>query len=165
MRRSRVPSIARGERAGLGLACCLALCAAGCATARGGGWNTCVARGIEGRFILCDDRVFAQLDCLGGGDDGCKAVTIRVPGRPTQLYCAPGYSLDKPADDFTRNAVRFFLELSPDETQIWFKGGGFFGRSWQAWQPSSDTISGPDGDKPWSRRELKPGDTQPLCAG
>lgn len=54
-------------------------------------------------------------------------------------------------------------ELSPDQTQVWFSGGDWLGRAWQAYSPANGTLTAPDGGSPWTHRVLSPGDTRPLC--
>lgn len=131
-----------------------------CATIRRTGWAGCTARSIEGNLLVCDDHAYAQLECLGGDEGGCKAVRVRTPGAgAAQIHCAPGFALDK-AD---ARGIKFFLELSPDQNQVWFKGGDFFGRSWTVYSPGERAIADANGANVWSRRDFSAGDARPVC--
>ncbi len=146
------------------LASLLPACAATRGAARSA-WNDCSSRGLERNVVVCDDQPFARLDCLGGNDTGCKAVRVRmVQPAATALYCAPGFALDKPADAANRKSIKFDLQLSPDQTQIWFSGGDLFGRSWQVYSPADGALTAFGGGEKWLQRELSRDDAaRPLC--
>ena len=127
-------------------------------------WSGCISRAIERNLVLCDDQPFVELECLGGGDAGCKAVRVRTVRPPAnRIYCAPGFKLDKPLDAANRKAIKFDLQLSPDQTQVWFSGGDLFNRAWHAYSPSSEVLGLPDGEGQWLQRELMPDDARSLC--
>ena len=137
----------------------------GCATA-GAGWSRCAERSLTRGLLICDDRPYARIDCVGGTEGACKAVQVRtLEPAAVALYCAPGFALDKAAAPAERGAFKFNLQLSPDQSQVWFSGGDLFGRSWQAFSPADDALAAPDGSGRWLRRALPAGPgSSPLCA-
>lgn len=126
--------------------------------------SRCASRSIERNLVVCDDQAYAQVDCLGGADSACRAVRVRtLQPASTVIHCAPGFTLDQPADPANLASLKFRLALSPDQTQIWFSGGDWLGRSWQAFSPGASSIAALDGSGKWPSRELRPADVAPLC--